>query len=277
MLVAVRLKRDVLVAVRLKIERASCRSFKNVSEDYATYQIYDIVQAFSSTFAVCTFKVTNTSARNSLISNFDFYKFEKKYVQFLALLASQLQIRKTLRLIFANSAKECLGHSWRSREVKVTFAGGVTRAALTQHQAVRGNLADVNSKDSSQETCVNLIASFVGLYFLTVIKGPGNSVIRDNNLTFKAISHRAQMRHRSLSIDRACGSQLLTSIVLGLSAKLFNDVQLPFLLFIQLFFSYKCLVLYKPLVLHQTEIEMSSTTCWNIKEKTVGFTPNFDT
>lgn len=50
------------------------------------------------------------------------------------------------------------------------ISGGATRAALTQHHAVRGNLADVASKDSSQETCVNLIASFLGLYLLTLIK-----------------------------------------------------------------------------------------------------------
>lgn len=50
------------------------------------------------------------------------------------------------------------------------ISGGATRAALTQHHAVRGNLADVASKDSSQETCVNLVASFVGLYLLNSIK-----------------------------------------------------------------------------------------------------------
>lgn len=55
----------------------------------------------------------------------------------------------------------------------ILSTGGATRAALTQHHAMRGNLADVNSKDSSQETCVNLVASFVGLYLLTVIKTPG--------------------------------------------------------------------------------------------------------
>lgn len=51
----------------------------------------------------------------------------------------------------------------------VGVAGGATRSALTQHHAIRGNLADVSSKDNSQETCVNLIASFVGLYLLTAI------------------------------------------------------------------------------------------------------------
>jgi Vitamin B6 photo-protection and homoeostasis len=52
----------------------------------------------------------------------------------------------------------------------VGVAGGATRSALTQHHAIRGNLADVSSKDSAQETCVNLIASFVGLFMLAGIK-----------------------------------------------------------------------------------------------------------
>lgn len=52
----------------------------------------------------------------------------------------------------------------------VGVAGGATRSALTQHHALRGNLADVASKDSSQETCVNLIASFLGLFLLTAVK-----------------------------------------------------------------------------------------------------------
>lgn len=51
----------------------------------------------------------------------------------------------------------------------VGVAGGATRSALTQHHALRGNLADVASKDSSQETFVNLTASFLGLYLLTAI------------------------------------------------------------------------------------------------------------
>lgn len=51
----------------------------------------------------------------------------------------------------------------------VGVAGGATRTALTQHHAIRNNLADVASKDSSQETCVNLIASFLGLFLLTAV------------------------------------------------------------------------------------------------------------
>ncbi|XP_011340582.1 RUS1 family protein C16orf58 homolog isoform X2 [Ooceraea biroi] len=50
----------------------------------------------------------------------------------------------------------------------VGVAGGATRAALTQHQAIRNNLADVSAKDGSQETCVNLIASFFGIFILSL-------------------------------------------------------------------------------------------------------------
>lgn len=50
----------------------------------------------------------------------------------------------------------------------VGIAGEATRAALIQHQALKNNLADVSVKDGSQETCVNLMGSFVGILLLSV-------------------------------------------------------------------------------------------------------------
>lgn len=47
-------------------------------------------------------------------------------------------------------------------------AGSATRASITQHQAIKGNMADVSAKDGSQETCVNLIASLIGIFLLAV-------------------------------------------------------------------------------------------------------------
>ncbi|CAH0746144.1 unnamed protein product [Diatraea saccharalis] len=55
----------------------------------------------------------------------------------------------------------------------VGVAGGATRAAMTQHHAIRGNMADVTAKDSAQETAVNLIASFTALFIISVL---GNSL-----------------------------------------------------------------------------------------------------
>lgn len=51
----------------------------------------------------------------------------------------------------------------------VGVAGGATRTALTQHQARRNNLADVFSKDGSQETVVNLVALVFGLLIVPLV------------------------------------------------------------------------------------------------------------
>ncbi|XP_059481742.1 RUS family member 1 isoform X2 [Neocloeon triangulifer] len=56
-----------------------------------------------------------------------------------------------------------------SMKAIVGVAGGATRAALTQHQARNGNMADVAAKDGSQETFVNLIASNIGIIILPLI------------------------------------------------------------------------------------------------------------
>eukprot|EP00112_Aurelia_sp_Birch-Aquarium-sp1_P023114 Seg676.3 transcript_id=Seg676.3/GoldUCD/mRNA.D3Y31 product="RUS1 family protein C16orf58-like" protein_id=Seg676.3/GoldUCD/D3Y31 len=51
----------------------------------------------------------------------------------------------------------------------VGVAGGATRAALTQHQARRDNMADVSAKDGSQETLVNLMALIAGLIITPLV------------------------------------------------------------------------------------------------------------
>ena len=51
----------------------------------------------------------------------------------------------------------------------VGVAGGATRAALTQHQARRNNMADVSAKDGSQETVVNLAALLCSLAILPIV------------------------------------------------------------------------------------------------------------
>ncbi|XP_028415213.1 RUS1 family protein C16orf58 homolog isoform X1 [Dendronephthya gigantea] len=66
-------------------------------------------------------------------------------------------------LIFA-----CLSSLCRSL---VGVCGGATRAALTQHQARRDNMADVSAKDGSQETMVNLLAFLVNLVLVPLVTG----------------------------------------------------------------------------------------------------------
>lgn len=55
---------------------------------------------------------------------------------------------------------------------KVGIAGGATRASITHHQAKQGNMAEISAKDGTQETVVNLIASFTSLYLLGKILNP---------------------------------------------------------------------------------------------------------
>ncbi|KAM4024068.1 RUS family member 1 [Anomaloglossus baeobatrachus] len=51
----------------------------------------------------------------------------------------------------------------------VGVAGGATRAALTVHQARRDNMADVCAKDGSQETLVNLAGLLVSLLIVPLV------------------------------------------------------------------------------------------------------------
>lgn len=51
------------------------------------------------------------------------------------------------------------------------MAGGATRAAFTQHQARRNNLADVCAKDASQDTMVDLIGLIISLIVVPLVAG----------------------------------------------------------------------------------------------------------
>ena len=59
----------------------------------------------------------------------------------------------------------------------VGVSGGATRAAITQHQAKRNNMADVSAKDGSQETLVNLAAMASSLCLLPAISGHFNLIL----------------------------------------------------------------------------------------------------
>ncbi|KAI9586133.1 RUS family member 1 [Glossina fuscipes] len=174
----------------------------SVSEDYAAYQIWDTVQAFSST--ICGTLCTHAILKGLGVGNENINAYSATVtwilkegsghlgrILFSWWKGAQLDVESKKWRLRADFLNDCamgieiyvlpkyphlstyILCSTTVLKAIVGVAGGATRAALTQHQAVRGNLADVSSKDSSQETCVNLIASFVGLYFLTIIKSPG--------------------------------------------------------------------------------------------------------
>uniref|UniRef100_A0A1A9ZNP9 Protein root UVB sensitive/RUS domain-containing protein n=1 Tax=Glossina pallidipes TaxID=7398 RepID=A0A1A9ZNP9_GLOPL len=102
----------------------------------------------------------------------------------------------------------------------VSFAGG----------AVRGNLADVSSKDSSQETCVNLIASSVGLYFLTIIKSPGYPYLEV--LCSLAFIRNVAIEFVRISVVCGCTATLefvmvLVAVVVDTVAPIFKGLSRP--------------------------------------------------
>eukprot|EP00842_Homolaphlyctis_polyrhiza_P001723 jgi/Hompol1/2551/HPOL_006073-RA len=52
-------------------------------------------------------------------------------------------------------------------------AGGATKAALSQHFAIRDNMADLNAKDGSQETLISLVGMLIGSQVLRTVSDAG--------------------------------------------------------------------------------------------------------
>ncbi|KAK5644314.1 hypothetical protein RI129_005614 [Pyrocoelia pectoralis] len=169
----------------------------SVSDDYLEYQVWDTIQAFCST-------ITGTFTTQAILKSVGVGDAEA--TPFAAALTWVMKDGTGMlgRIVFAwwkgNSLDgDC--KKWRlcadilndaamflellvpyigkfslqilcvttSMKAVVGVAGGATRASITQHQAIQGNMADVSAKDGSQETCVNLVASFVGIFLLAVV------------------------------------------------------------------------------------------------------------
>ncbi|XP_025089925.1 RUS1 family protein C16orf58 homolog [Pomacea canaliculata] len=172
---------------------------ETVSQDYLAYQIWDTVQAFASS-------LSNSLAAHALLqgigvgdenatvlaatmtwimkdgtgmigriifawlhgSSLDcnakrwrlFADFLNDIAMCLEILAPLFQAYFRLVVCFAGVCKSIVG-----------VAGGATRAALTQHQARRNNMADVSAKDGSQETLVNLSALLCSIVLLQTVSG----------------------------------------------------------------------------------------------------------
>ncbi|CAF1164906.1 unnamed protein product [Adineta steineri] len=169
-----------------------------VSNDYLAYQIWDTIQAFASSITnalafsaileglgVGDEKASILSATfvwlikdgvgmlgrimfawfhgTGLDSNLKMWRF---YADILNDLATSIDLIAPFFKQFLLPLS-CLSNLCRSI---VGVAGGSTRAALTQHQAIAHNMGDVSAKDGSQETLVNLLALFVNIVLLHTIK-----------------------------------------------------------------------------------------------------------
>lgn len=166
-----------------------------VSKDYKPYQLWDTVQAFCST-------ITNTLSTRAILQGVGVGDEAASSVSAAITWIFKDGVGMVSRILFAWISGGRLDgdcKKWRlfadimndvaicteifllplfkdhaleilciSTSVKgiVGVAGGATRASITQHQAIKNNTADVSAKDGSQETCVNLIASVVGILFL---------------------------------------------------------------------------------------------------------------
>ncbi|KAL1491530.1 hypothetical protein ABEB36_012114 [Hypothenemus hampei] len=156
---------------------------ESVSDDYIEYQLWDTFQAFCSTIigAFKTRAVLKGVGVGDGSAN--------------ALSAAITWILKDGtgmfgRICFAwwkGSGLDCDCKKWRffadilndgamlielclpffpSISMQVGIAGGATRAAITHHQAIKDNMAEISAKDGSQETVVNLIGSFGSIFLL---------------------------------------------------------------------------------------------------------------
>ncbi|CAF3398341.1 unnamed protein product [Rotaria sp. Silwood1] len=169
-----------------------------VSSDYLAYQIWDTIQAFASSITnalafsailegmgVGDEKASVLSATfvwlikdgvgmlgrilfawfngTGLDSNLKMWRF---YADILNDLAISLDL---IAPFFKHLLLPITCLSNLSRSI-VGVAGGSTRAALTQHQAIAHNMGDVSAKDGSQETLVNLLALIVNIFLLHTIK-----------------------------------------------------------------------------------------------------------
>ncbi|XP_075991115.1 uncharacterized protein LOC142986482 [Anticarsia gemmatalis] len=174
----------------------------SVSKDYTSYQIWDTAQAFCST-------ITGTLATQEVLRGVGvgdthatpfaativwvlkdacghigrilfayshgtyLDAYSKKWRLYADTLNDAAMCMELALPLFKNFTTPVLCISTVMKSI-VGVAGGATRAAMTQHHAIRGNMADVAAKDSAQETAVNFVASIAALVVIGVF---GNSVI----------------------------------------------------------------------------------------------------
>ncbi|KAM9392767.1 RUS family member 1 isoform 1-T2 [Pholidichthys leucotaenia] len=170
---------------------------ESVSEDYLQYQLWDTLQAFSSSLSGTL--ATQASLRGIGVGNqeatiaaatitwlfrdgmgmlgrilFAWRKGSKldseakkwrlfadvlnDIAMFMEILAPHFPAFFTLIVCTAGVFKSIVG-----------VAGGATRAVLTVHQARRDNMADISAKDGSQETLVNLAGLLVSLILIPLV------------------------------------------------------------------------------------------------------------
>ncbi|XP_051742343.1 RUS1 family protein C16orf58 homolog isoform X3 [Ctenopharyngodon idella] len=159
---------------------------ESVSEDYLQYQLWDTVQAFSSSLSGTL--ATQASLRGVGVGNQEATVAAATITWLLRDGTGMLGriLFAWLKGLFADILNDvamfmeiaaphfppffilivCIAGIFKSI---VGVAGGATRAALTVHQARRNNMADISAKDGSQETLVNLAGLLVSLALIPLV------------------------------------------------------------------------------------------------------------
>lgn len=172
---------------------------RTVSSDYINYQMYDTVQAFCSS-------LIGMLATRSMLQGFGVGDSSSSVLHALLTWTLRDGVHMISRIVFAYIYSNRFSSelkSWRyaadllnnigfaldftaasfNNKMVFTFfatlsvvfktmtavAGGATKIALTNHFAINGNTADLDAKDGSQETLVNLIGMIIGSYFIQLI------------------------------------------------------------------------------------------------------------
>ncbi|KAJ8967512.1 hypothetical protein NQ314_002827 [Rhamnusium bicolor] len=172
---------------------------ESVSEDYFNYQLWDTAQAFCSSIigAFTTRAVlkgvgvgdAQASALSAAITwimkegtgmigriIFAWWKGNgldsdcKKWRIFADILNDVAMTIELFLPYISNFSMQVLCATSVMKSI-VGIAGGATRASITHHQAIKNNMAEVSAKDGSQETLVNLLASFTSIFLLNIFSG----------------------------------------------------------------------------------------------------------
>ncbi|KAH7040204.1 vitamin B6 photo-protection and homoeostasis-domain-containing protein [Microdochium trichocladiopsis] len=172
-----------------------------VTPDYTPYQVYDSLQAFSSTIAgllssraalqglgvgdegsSATAAVLLTVLQESIgrISTIVFahrlgqaIEPECKYFRFLAdILNDAALIIKVFSPALPHYAKVFSLCATGTLHALCGVAAGASKASLSAHFAKNGNLAELNAKDGSQETVISLLGMLAGSLFIRVVTTP---------------------------------------------------------------------------------------------------------
>lgn len=181
----------------------------SVSADYIDYQIYDSIQAFSSSIASlfanrCVLSAVGVGDESATSTSALFMKIIqetvgrlgtivfawkfgsalepecKKYRYCADLVNDTAMIFDCLSPMFPGSKNTkviMLCASGLLRSICGVMAGG-SRAALTQHftDPTKGSIADVNAKDQSQETVITLVGMLTGSVVVSMVEGEGLSM-----------------------------------------------------------------------------------------------------